>query len=310
MNTYRVLLSVPGRLGTPLIGDTIFGHVVWGIARHEGSAKAESFLEAFEKEPHFIVSSAFPHGFIPMPQLAPVSATPTSFDEYQEIKKCKKLRYVPKHVLGAGAPVNLKQLQEAAQQVHREEAVRQTIHNTVDRFGTGTLEEAGLFEQTELWIDYRDERDKSIVPNQLDLYVISTYDQGRVETLMRWAFESGFGAKISSGAGKVDVEKIEPCTLPLKGNRAMALAPFIPAPGEAADLRADIFLRRGKLGWEFGSTTNPFKKPIIFYAEGATFNAPAGQQWAGILVKNIHSDPRIRQQGMTPLYWFNDGGSQ
>jgi len=286
----------------------LFGHVAWGIARHEGDDEVHSFLKAFEDEPPFIISSAFPRDCLPMPQLAPSPTKVQSYDEYQFLKKRRKMRYVPVVALQAGVPILPVLLQEIGLRESKCEVQRQSLHNTVDRLGAGTLEDTGLFERTELWMDHRDVEELPLRPVPLDIYILSTFSIERVDTLVRWAFEAGFGAKSSSGAGQVLVQRIEECSLPEKGNRAMALAPFVPTPGEARNLRADIFVRRGKLGWEFGSEMNPFKKPIVFYSEGSTFDTTPGTRWAGTLVSGIHADHRIRQQGMAPLAWITDGG--
>jgi CRISPR/Cas system CSM-associated protein Csm4 (group 5 of RAMP superfamily) len=117
--------------------------------------------------------------------------------------------------------------------------------------------------------------------------------------LIRWAFESGFGAKSSSGAGWVELQGIEAFSLPNKGNRAMALAPFVlENPAEVDNLKADIFVRHGMLAQEFGAYMNPFKKPILFFDEGSTFVPKHEKCFIGSMVKDLHSDRRIRQHGL------------
>lgn len=96
MELYRVKIQLTSPLVTPLKGDTIWGHVAWGIANHEGDEAVQKFLDACkDTEPAFIVSSAFPTGFvckpIPLPHARDTQLTPES---YAAIKKCKKDRYV------------------------------------------------------------------------------------------------------------------------------------------------------------------------------------------------------------------------
>ena len=65
MQLYRASLKLKSSLVTPLKGDTIWGHIVWGIANHEGEDAVKKFLDAEKKsEPELIVSSAFPKGTI------------------------------------------------------------------------------------------------------------------------------------------------------------------------------------------------------------------------------------------------------
>ena len=59
MQLYRVPIKILSPLATSLKGDTIWGHVVWGIANREGDEAVNSFLSDCKKEePSFITFSA------------------------------------------------------------------------------------------------------------------------------------------------------------------------------------------------------------------------------------------------------------
>lgn len=310
MNTYKARIKVHGRLLTPLRADTIFGHVAWGIARHEGAAALEEFLSAFEEKPTLVLSSAFPAGCLPMPQLCKDLSRPSDVNSYSTIKKSKRLRHVPASCFSSGKAMTRASLAEAASSLLYSEHVEQALHNTVDRLRGGTLDEVGLFQTRETWLSRRDPHDDTLKPALLDIYILSVMDIERVSIILGWAFEAGFGAKSSSGAGSVELLGIEESSLPSKGNRAMALAPFVPEnPVEVEDLRADIFVRHGMLGQELGAYMNPFKKPILFFDEGATFIPSQERSFIGTMVRNVHKDPRICQHGYAPVVWFEDGGS-
>lgn len=308
MNTYKARIKIHGRLLTPLRADTIFGHVAWGIARHEGDEALESFLTTFEISPPLVLSSAYPAGCIPVPQLFNDLAQPSDPNDYSQLKKFKRLRYMPASSFNNGNPLTRKVIVEAASSLLHGETSVQVLHNTVDRLRGGTLDEVGLFQTRETWL-YRIDPREGIKNNAMhDIYVVSDMNIERINTLMKWAFESGFGAKSSSGAGRVEVQGIEVYSMPTKGNRAMALAPFVlEDPTEVEDLKADIFVRHGMLAQEFGASMNPFKKPILFFDEGSTFVPNHEKGFIGSMVKDIHRDRRIRQHGFAPILWFEDG---
>ena len=46
MQLYKASLKLKSSLVTPLKGDTIWGHIVWGIANHEGEYAVKEFLDA------------------------------------------------------------------------------------------------------------------------------------------------------------------------------------------------------------------------------------------------------------------------
>lgn len=60
MQLYKVSIKLKSALVTSLKGDTIWGHIVWGIANHEDEQAVEKFLaEEKSATPSLIVSSAF-----------------------------------------------------------------------------------------------------------------------------------------------------------------------------------------------------------------------------------------------------------
>ncbi len=299
MKILRIRLVVHGYLVTPLVADTIFGHVVWGIARREGSEAASRFLSMYDEgDPPMVLSSAFPADHVPMPLLSPIPAEMAgmTLESYALLKGARKRRYVPVSLfldgktITPGAIASTKATLPAGERTER-------LHNTVDRFGNGTLDEVGLFGKPEQWYSGA----------SMDMYVQSTMDLSRVSQLFEWAFESGYGARASTGAGRISVATIEEVQFPDSGNRAMALAPFaLPGSVDSLNLKASVFARRGKVGYEIAATGNPFKKPILFYSEGSTMSLPAGTGRIGMVLRGVHEDDRIRQYGVAPVLRFEE----
>jgi hypothetical protein len=62
----------------------------------------------------------------------------------------------------------------------------------------------------------------------------------------------------------------------------------------------------GKLGGHYANSMNPFKRPFIMYASGATFDAAAfSGDYVGQLLKNVHQDQRIRHHACAPVLKFH-----
>ena len=129
------------------------------------------------------------------------------------------------------------------------------------------------------------------------------YDAKKVTQLCAWAFENGFGADSSVGKGQIEIagEALE-IVPKMSGNKYMALSPFVvPDMSKIKNLRADIFVRSGKIGGAFVSSLAPWKKTVVLYDEGAVFESDKKIEWIGQLLENVHSDPRIVQSAFAPV---------
>lgn len=285
MQLYKVAIKLESSLVTPLKGDTIWGHVVWGIANHEGDEAVSKFLEeAKSNEPSFIVSSAFPKGTICKPYPKHENRKPKmATKDYAEIKKQKKVKFISASDFVKGVDSNSRSNFKFEQ--------TQVMHNTINRF-SNTVDE-GLFATQELWS----------TQNDFDLYVLSSYSEDRIKELCNWAFENGFGADSSTGKGKVSVLDVSKVESKLSTNKYVALAPFVTdfSTIKTGTLRADTFIRTGKIGGGFTSSMNPYKKTVVMFEEGAVFETELPIQFIGNLITNVHSDSRICHSGFAPV---------
>ena len=291
MKLFKIELKIESPLVTPLKGDTIWGHFAWGIANHEGEAGVLSFIEdCKKKEPAFITSSAFPKGYIckRIPQITERKEA-FSLEDYTNIKKQKKEKYE-----AASPLIFIKDSEEESVVDTNQISFKQKIstHNTISRI-TGNVQEGGLYSVSELWANQKD----------FDLYILSSYSEDRILKLCEWAFENGFGADSSTGKGSISIDiKLQEVQFKNNGNTYMALAPFVvPDLNTIEDLRADIFVRSGKIGGAFVNELSPFKKTVILYDEGAVFRSKTSIQFIGTLLQNIHNDKRICQSAFAPV---------
>ncbi len=289
MALYRITLELKSSLITPLKGDTIWGHIVWGIANHEGEQAVSSFLEEQKQQPELVVSSAFPEGYVCRPIPKPRERKEAlNVDSYTDIKKSKKRRIIKASTL-------LKGVEEPPKDIDKPNIMTVSVtHNTMDR-RSGAVLEGGLYSQAEDWISWDN--------NRMDIYIESSYSADRLRTLIEWAFENGYGADASTGKGNISVvaDSLTQVELIYDTGLYMSLAPFVIDPCQnIRNLRADTFVRSGRLGGEF-SDLSPFKKTVVLFSEGAVFESDDNMNYCGRLLTNIHADPRICQSGFAPV---------
>jgi CRISPR-associated protein Csm4 len=288
MTLYRITVQVGSPLVTPLKGDTIWGHIVWGIANHEGDEGVAAFLaQEGSDTPALVVSSAFPEARLckPIPEPQERSTAPLDSDRYAQIKQDKKMKYVSAWEYVTGIPETTPTAEAPFTSV-------QVLHNTIDR-ASNTVLEGGLYPVREAW---------AREPNW-DIYLLSIYRAERVQELCDWAFEHGYGADASTGKGKMRILR-EPQEVRAKktGTTYMALGPFVKGREKGlSGLRGDIFVRSGKLGGAFAAEQFPYKKTAVLYDEGAVFTAETGLQFVGKLLPAMHRDTRISQSAFAPV---------
>ena len=305
MKLYKQTLKLESSLVTPLKGDTLWGHIAWGIAVHEGEDAVKSFLEESQTAPHLIVSSAFPAGYLCKPYPAPRKRTKMlSLTQYADIKKQKKQRYaVAADYLsgssGADTAGNAGTNNTQVKQPYIKSDTR--MHNSIDRY-SNTVMEGNLYTVTDLWASQP----------LFDIYILSSLSPERVTELLTWAFENGYGADASVGKGKISLNGSLEAVQPRANSRQyMALAPFVMLETAGiTELRAELFLRTGKIGGAFASSLSPYKKTVLLYDEGAVFTADEPIEYIGTLLQNMHTDERICQAAFAPVIPITDVSGQ
>ncbi|AEF86157.1 conserved hypothetical protein [Treponema primitia ZAS-2] len=288
MTLYRITLRLCSPLATPLKGDTIWGHIAWGIANHEGDEGIGEFLSREKSgDPSLVVSSAFPTGMLcrPIPEPQERTKSGLSAEEYAKIKLNKKLKYLAAADYVSGVA------EMSGDEAGSFKAVP-VLHNTIDRSSNAVLE-GGLYMVQEEWAGTAD----------WDIYVLSSDPAERVQELCEWAFENGYGADASTGKGKILVKNSpEPVEARKTGSVYMALGPFVKESNTIiTDLRGDIFIRSGRLGGDFASIVVPYKKTVLLYDAGAVFTSEKRLGYVGKILPNVHMDPRICQSAFTPV---------
>lgn len=287
MALFRKSIEIRSRLRTPLKGDTIWGHVACGVASHEGDEGLEKF---FLLDPPFVVSSAFPHGYLPKPVILEEEESKefSSMEEYTEFKKRKKCKFVPAS--------EYLEVDDGNADSDNLFVSTSTTHVTISR-ETGAALDEHLFVVDENWPD----KDGLV----MDLYIASNLPAERIDELVSWAFEFGYGADISVGAGEVRVLEGLAEVRPAKSRtgRYIALGPFVVKDADISDLRGSTFIRKGKIGGALASEISPYKKSVILFDEGATFRSEKIIDYVGTLLHQMHSTTQydICQSAFAPV---------
>lgn len=267
MKTYRYRLSIQSAFGSPLLGDTLFGQICWGIVLRNGEDKLKQLLKGYnENKPFIVVSDAFPTGYFPLPVLPSYywNSTPDA-----DRKALKKKKWIKTEMLSTLPLADWQQNALADSEVVCKVETLQ-FHNTLNReTHTTGVNEFAPYTMNQIW--YAPE-------TKLDIYIVIDETQLSLETLNEVLNDigiSGFGRDASIGLGKFTVDEFVEFN-PYKEsnyNAYLTLANCAPS-GLNLDKEKSYYqvtTRFGRHGNMIGLTQNPFKKPIILAKSSAVF---------------------------------------
>ncbi len=291
---FVVSIEIVSPISTPLLADTIWGHICWGIKYYESEESLKKFLKTYEtKTPKLIISDAFFKNSLPAPMLTPLISEKLTKEQLKELKSKKRIKYIPKDTFLTDNKISINSLKLTDFNIIKTERLR----NTINRLTNTTRENGGLYEVEEIWF-----KDKVF-----EIYVISYLDKKEIFKYFDYGLSIGFGKDASTGKGIINVIDVKEINLPQSGNRVMALANFVPSEQDKVkDLYADVFTKYGKLGGEFAVNSNPFKKPIVMFKTGATFSLEEKKFFVGTLLSNIHKNLEIKHYAFAPLIYFDE----
>ena len=300
MQVYRYKIKPHSAFATPLRSDTLYGQLLCAAAELDGAAGVEGLIRQFkQKQPPFILSSAFSAGRLPMPVLAGIKrsqfeklADGQMFETLSQHKKFRKKSSlaVADWAAVSGQMSSLK-LFQYCQNKNDIEAdghgqTARTMHNSIDRNSNRVIE-GGL---------YSDEANYFKPDFTYDLYV-KTADQESFERLFKHIAISGFGADASTGKGQFELtldDAFDDTVFHHQGNAHMSLSVCMAEETDQFTGTWNLFTKLGKVGNGFGET-NPFKKPFIAFTEGSVFTAMPDSSY---VLHHIHSNPDYVQIGL------------
>ncbi|WP_314261302.1 type III-A CRISPR-associated RAMP protein Csm4 [Cardiobacterium hominis] len=299
MDALKITLTPQTAFGTPLVGDTLFGHLCWGIAEAYGADRLQALLADYcDANPFLIASDAFPAGYLPLPTLP--SAYWTAGDETDR-KKLKKKQWLPLEALTA--PVR-----DWQQHARSNDDIAANLisshsqaHNSINRAISSTGDAR--------FAPFASEQNWYSTESQWQLYLL--HDPARITCdelaqILKNLGHSGYGRDASTGLGKyhLDALEAEQTLFTRSGNAAMTLAPCCPQ-GQGFDGAHSYYqtlTRFGRHGNVQATAGNPFKKPVLMAQTGAVFSGKRyDHPWIGQGIGGISTTLRETvHQGYAP----------
>jgi len=303
LKLFEVTIRLTGALGTPLKGDTLFGHFCWQAAYDNGllNGGLEKWLRSYGEAPFAVFSSAFPklkespicyamkRPDIPLWALFP-KASGDRKQRIRERKEIQKKRWVTveEHLLlevGKLRYLSDKDLLEevlcqneslshgewSGRKIESFKELASQPHNTINRLSgaTGT----GQFAPYSNWVTYFEPQMTLVILVMLDG---AATDIDRMCVALARIGQTGFGKDASIGMGRFDLLGQRELGLPRATDvdALYCLSPCVPEPESFAKAFFTPFTRFGKHGDRLARSQSPFKAPVIMADEGAVFVPP------------------------------------
>ncbi|PZA07284.1 MULTISPECIES: RAMP superfamily CRISPR-associated protein [unclassified Meiothermus] len=244
-----------GSLSAPPTAPTLWGHLAWWVRYTQGEAALKEWLEAFRHDPPFLLSSAFPQGYLPRPLLPPIQVPDTL-----QRKALKGLRYLSLETFGRVIREGEKALLEAPE-LKEQKAPKVTLAAQT-RVGiaraTGTAQEGILFTHRVYWLN-----------QTWTVYVQLRREAAYLEEALRQIGTFGYGGMASVGLGRFEVVGTQELELPEAPNPThyVTLSPTLPK-GEGYWALETYW---GRLGGHYAQAETPFKRPYLRAKEGSVF---------------------------------------
>jgi CRISPR-associated protein Csm4 len=282
MKTYRFKLKPLSPWSTPWDADTLFAALAWHVLRSGGGVALREFLAQFQGgTPPFVLSSAFPEGWLPCPLSVGLEELldsnvkrkrPALIPETQ----FRALITKPATIIPSATPPTEPILS------------RSHLHASIDRVTGTTSGEGSPFEVDEWYL-------QESVSKYLTLFVKTQEGPDVVHTLLESLSREGFGKKRSSGRGAFKlVDDPEPCDWmdSTEGaNAFVSLSPFVPAVGDPPDGRWGLTVKYPKFSPE-APVANPFKGRLVLLRPGSVFRVASlpVRPFYGKMITNLKSD--------------------
>ncbi len=287
----EVIITPETAFGTPLKGDTLFGHFVWQLIYDPDLIEKDLniLIEEYTKGKPFIIFSSlcfkteegwlFPRPSLPLHYFEKEEEEETCFEKLtkRKEKKGKKFIKVKEKLVIEIDEKNL---------INREfYKFNKRIRNSLNRISWTTREEFSPYEVEEIWFF-------NGKPCIFCLFKESAIKKEKIEVALTRMGKFGYGKDASLGLGKFKVEEINELPVPEISKYVYTLSPSIPKEEEIKNGWFLPFIRFGKHGSSLATSRNPFKEPIIMADEGAVFilkeeKIKAGTPFIGKAVKNI-----------------------
>ncbi|MEA3469789.1 MAG: hypothetical protein U9R57_16415 [Thermodesulfobacteriota bacterium] len=336
MKIYGITIQPLSPFGTPLKGDTLFGHFCWQVAEAPDllTGGLDKWIDCYDSDPFALFSSAWPvlrrdnstlYAIARPSGLLPDDETKlerrAKIQRYKLAQKQKWLLIDRDLRINVDAnnlqsdtdlfsmflenlePVAAKPLRLLAKEQQKLCIPVTQAHNSINRLTmtTGSGEFAPFSHDN-----------FQFVPGlQLIIFVAVNEEAMDAESLQT-GFERigswGYGRDASTGLGRFSVVSVEEQSWPQADNDTTAcytLGPSVPQKETFVQCNATPFTRFGRHGSTLASSANPFKKPVVMADEGAVlYPAQSAQReifaksYIGTAVRDVSAaHPRTVVQG-------------
>ncbi|MFH0727041.1 MAG: hypothetical protein V2B19_11975 [Pseudomonadota bacterium] len=336
MKLYEITIRPQSGIGTPLKGDTLFGHFCWQVAYQPDLVEGglEAAIEVYQTNPFAIFSSAIPkltgsfaryilkRPDLPIYMLFKDKRNTDRATYYRELKNQKEKKWM---ISSGKLPMSIdsvdfwddQQLSRAIKSMSPD-TVRNQIesrkdggmckvvehaHNSINRLSGATGKGAfAPFSKESLYY----------MPGmELAVFVLldeKWTDIERIVNAMVDIGRFGFGRDASIGLGRFEVSGWEERHLcfPKTTEAIYTLGPCVfQEKGASERFRFTPFTRFGRHGDRLAVSRNPFKAPVIMADEGAVLlpdpSAPVLKPYVGSAVTGISKvQPNAVLQGYAP----------
>ncbi|MBS4062061.1 MAG: hypothetical protein KG029_16815 [Bacteroidetes bacterium] len=299
MKTYEIIIKPLSGFGTPLKGDTLFGHICWQAAYDESlfGMNIERILIDYASNPFVIVSSAslkIGDGYalkrpdMPLDKLFDFSGNKAEVIAKRKELKSRRWMFVKNNsrlqsIKSDGLYFSDEELfgelsiskDAEIQRQMRKKRIKSFIadytqpHNTINRL-TGTTGE-GQFAPYSIA--------QKVFVNEVELVVfVGIRDDISIEgaaKAIKQIGTIGFGKDASTGLGRFEVigsQKIDLHSIGSENpNACYTLSPCVPEKDLFNNIFFAPFTRFGRHGDILAKSGKPFKNPVIMADEGAVF---------------------------------------
>jgi CRISPR-associated protein Csm4 len=276
MQTLCFTLRPCTAFGTPLAGDTLFGHLCWALRLRHGEQALAGWLEGYTAgRPFAVVSDGVPAGLLPRPT-APRSALGTVAATAEARKADRRRRWLPRPSVPRPLDEWLADAVEGPRQSLEVRTVN-TIHRLTGTTGTGPF------------APRRDELLPLGAAGNWEVFVVldeSRLSAAALQEVMGDVGTVGYGRDASTGLGKFETVACSVVEWPqMAAPMALALAPLAldAASLDAAGTWWLPLTRFGRHGGWAATSAAPFRKPVLLARTGAllAWSSPSRARFHG-----------------------------
>jgi len=301
MKAFAIRMRPLGPWSTPWHADTIFAALCWQVRWLAGEVQLIQLLGRFRSgDPPFVISDAFPEGWLPRPLSADLLQVPHS----------NLGRKPPEWIPEAAFRALLRGEGVLPPQAEPNDPIVPTrrLHASISRKSGTTAEGGQLFEIPEWRVRTKDGQGGD---GNLILYFRTAEDPSRLCSLFRCLGASGFGKKRSSGQGAFEViAEPGPCGWLddfERANAFVALSHFIPAAKDPTDGLWRLVTKYPKFAAE-APVANAFKGRATMLRPGSVFRSvgPPRGHYGRVLFDLFPEFPSAAQYALAfavPLRW-------